>query len=235
MARKPTDNAHVKGQLTLLEEELAAPIELPAPAESAAQIATISGPNTRVRAGNAMQRARMAAIGGALEVFRSANVDIVPLIATHGGAGGRVAAKAYAGFRDELLERLKSAGKVDGIYLALHGAFIAEGTDDAEGEILAAGHLAALGHVHGRPGWHVFNLGTGRGYSVLELAKAYGEAADREVPIVFAPRRPGDVASCYADPTLAASLMGWKARRGLKEMYVDSWRWQSTNPQGFEG
>ncbi len=84
-------------------------------------------------------------VGGALEVFRSADVDIVPLIATHGGAGGRVAAKAYTAFRDELLERLKAAGKVDGIYLALHGAFIAEGTDDAEGEILAAVR-AIVGH-----------------------------------------------------------------------------------------
>ena len=86
--------------------------------------------------------ARLAAtnteVGGALEVFRGADADIVPLIATHGGAGGRVAAKCYAEFRDELLERLKAAGKVDGVYLALHGAFIAEGTDDAEAEILAA-------------------------------------------------------------------------------------------------
>jgi microcystin degradation protein MlrC len=77
-------------------------------------------------------------VGGALRVFRGADVDTVPLIATHGGAGGRVAGKAYRAFRDELLERLKSAGKLDGVYLALHGAFIAEGTDDAEGEILAA-------------------------------------------------------------------------------------------------
>jgi microcystin degradation protein MlrC len=77
-------------------------------------------------------------VGGALEVFRGADVEVVPLIATHGGAGGRVAGKCYREFRDELLERLKAAGRVDGVYLALHGAFIAEGTDDAEGEILAA-------------------------------------------------------------------------------------------------
>ncbi len=77
-------------------------------------------------------------VGGALEVFHGADVEVIPLIATHGGAGGRVAAKVYADFRDELLERLKSAGKVDGVYLALHGAFIADGIDDAEGEILAA-------------------------------------------------------------------------------------------------
>ncbi|MSP48248.1 MAG: M81 family peptidase [Alphaproteobacteria bacterium] len=77
-------------------------------------------------------------ISGALEVFRGADVEVVPLIATHGGAGGRVSAGCYGELRDELLGRLKAAGPVDGVYLALHGAFIAEGTDDAEGEILAA-------------------------------------------------------------------------------------------------
>jgi microcystin degradation protein MlrC len=77
-------------------------------------------------------------IGGALEVFGPAGVDLVPLIATHGGAGGRVSARCYAELRDELLQRLRAAGKVDGVYLALHGSFIAEGLDDAEGEILQA-------------------------------------------------------------------------------------------------
>jgi UDP-glucose 4-epimerase len=100
---------------------------------------------------------------------------------------------------------------------------------------LAEGHVAALHYLADRQASLTVNLGTGQGYSVLELAKAYGEAADREIPVVFAPRRSGDVAACYADPALAESLMGWKARRGLKEMCVDSWRWQSTNPQGFEG
>lgn len=100
---------------------------------------------------------------------------------------------------------------------------------------LAEGHVSALKYLADKEQSLTVNLGTGRGYSVLELAKAYGEAADREVPVVFAPRRPGDVAACYADPALAERLMGWKASRGLKEMCVDSWRWQSTNPQGFEG
>ena len=100
---------------------------------------------------------------------------------------------------------------------------------------LAEGHVSALKYLADRGQSLAVNLGTGRGYSVLELARAYGEAADREVPVVFAPRRPGDVAACYADPALAERLMGWKASRGLKEMCVDSWRWQSTNPQGFEG
>ncbi|TDP88159.1 UDP-galactose 4-epimerase [Aquabacterium commune] len=100
---------------------------------------------------------------------------------------------------------------------------------------LAEGHVAALRYLADMNASLTVNLGTGQGYSVLELAQAYGDAADREIPVVFAPRRPGDVAACYADPALAESLMGWKARRGLKEMCVDSWRWQSTNPQGFEG
>jgi UDP-glucose 4-epimerase len=100
---------------------------------------------------------------------------------------------------------------------------------------LAEGHVSALKYLADKGQSLTVNLGTGRGYSVLELARAYGEAADREVPVVFAPRRPGDVAACYADPALAERLMGWKASRGLKEMCVDSWRWQSTNPQGFEG
>lgn len=100
---------------------------------------------------------------------------------------------------------------------------------------LAEGHVAALKYLADQKQSLTVNLGTGRGYSVLELARAYGEAADRDVPVVFAPRRPGDVAACYADPAMAERLMGWKASRGLKEMCVDSWRWQSTNPQGFEG
>lgn len=100
---------------------------------------------------------------------------------------------------------------------------------------LAEGHVAALRYLADQQASLTVNLGTGQGYSVLDLAKAYGEASGREIPVVFAPRRPGDVAACYADPALAESLMGWKARRGLKEMCVDSWRWQSTNPQGFEG
>ncbi|MCH8179192.1 MAG: UDP-glucose 4-epimerase GalE [Proteobacteria bacterium] len=100
---------------------------------------------------------------------------------------------------------------------------------------LAEGHVAALRYLDAQRQSLTVNLGTGQGYSVLELARAYGEAADREVPVVFAPRRAGDVAACYADPAKAEALMGWKARRGLKDMCVDSWRWQSTNPQGFEG
>ena len=79
------------------------------------------------------------------------------------------------------------------------------------------------------------NLGTGRGHSVLEVVRAYAHASGREIPYAVAPRRPGDVAACYADPARAESLLGWRARFDLDRMCVDSWRWQRMNPQGFDG
>ncbi|MDE2594942.1 MAG: UDP-glucose 4-epimerase GalE [Burkholderiales bacterium] len=100
---------------------------------------------------------------------------------------------------------------------------------------LADGHVAALRYLFDQNQSLTVNLGTGQGYSVLDLARAYGEACGREIPVVFAPRRPGDVDACYADPAHALAAMGWKASRGLNQMCVDSWRWQSTNPNGFEG
>jgi len=100
---------------------------------------------------------------------------------------------------------------------------------------LAEGHVAALRYLFAQQQSITVNLGTGQGYSVLELARAYGRAADREIPLVFAPRRPGDIDACYADPQRAKSLMGWSATRGLDQMCVDSWRWQSGNPNGFNG
>jgi UDP-glucose 4-epimerase len=100
---------------------------------------------------------------------------------------------------------------------------------------LAEGHVAALRYLFDKGQSLTVNLGTGQGYSVLDLARAYGKAADRDIPVVFAPRRSGDVAACYADPQRAFDLMGWKATRDLDQMCVDSWRWQSTNPNGFEG
>jgi UDP-glucose 4-epimerase len=100
---------------------------------------------------------------------------------------------------------------------------------------LAEGHVAALRYLFEQQQSLTANLGTGEGYSVLELAQAYGKAAGREIPLVFAPRRAGDVAACYADPSHAHATMGWKAVRDLDRMCVDSWRWQSQNPNGFEG
>jgi UDP-glucose 4-epimerase len=99
---------------------------------------------------------------------------------------------------------------------------------------LAEGHVAALRYLFDKQQSLTVNLGTGQGYSVLDLARAYGKAANCEIPVVFASRRPGDVAACYADPQHALALMGWRASRGLDQMCVDSWRWQSTNPNGFE-
>lgn len=97
---------------------------------------------------------------------------------------------------------------------------------------LAEGHVAALDRLRGGISLTV-NLGTGRGISVLELVRAFERASGRPVPLEMAPRRPGDVAACYADPTLAHELLGWKARRDLETMCADSWRWQSRNPGGY--
>ena len=91
---------------------------------------------------------------------------------------------------------------------------------------LALGHLAALGALARQPGLLTVNLGTGRGYSVLEMVRAFEKASDRPVPYAIAPRRPGDIAQCYADPALARQLLGWKAERGIEAMCVDTWRWQ---------
>ena len=100
---------------------------------------------------------------------------------------------------------------------------------------LAIGHVAALKRLAEHPGELVtVNLGTGNGYSVLEMVKAFEEASGRKVPYEIVERRPGDVAACYADPALAFKLLGWKAERGLREMCEDAWRWQSTNPNGYD-
>jgi UDP-glucose 4-epimerase len=91
---------------------------------------------------------------------------------------------------------------------------------------LALGHLNALNYLETHAGLHVYNLGTGRGYSVLEIVRAFERASGRAVPYRIAARRAGDIASCYANPEKAWQEMGWKAERGLDEMCVDAWRWQ---------
>ncbi|MBA2479566.1 MAG: UDP-glucose 4-epimerase GalE [Planctomycetes bacterium] len=98
---------------------------------------------------------------------------------------------------------------------------------------LALGHLAALAALPRLPGCTAINLGTGRGYSVLDLVKAASKAVGKGIPYQFADRRPGDVATCYADPDLADRLLGWRARLGLDAMCADHWRWQSGNPDGY--
>ena len=99
---------------------------------------------------------------------------------------------------------------------------------------LARGHLAALRVVGNREGVLAVNLGTGRGYSVLEMVRAFEAASGRAVPYRIAGRRPGDVAACYADPSLARTVLGWQAQYGIEEMCRDAWRWQSMNPEGYE-
>lgn len=98
---------------------------------------------------------------------------------------------------------------------------------------LADGHVAALRHLIDRNASVTVNLGTGQGYSVLEVIKAFEAASGRPVAHEIVDRRPGDVAECYADPTRARELLDWTARRGLADMCADAWRWQSANPEGY--
>ena len=98
---------------------------------------------------------------------------------------------------------------------------------------LALGHLAALAHLEGKRGVSTYNLGTGRGYSVLEMIEAFSRACGRPIPYELVDRRDGDVAICYADPSLAQSELGWIADRGVEQMCADAWRWQSANPEGY--
>jgi len=98
---------------------------------------------------------------------------------------------------------------------------------------LALGHLRALDKLAENPGVRAYNLGTGRGYSVLEVVRAFEQASGRAIPYRIAPRRPGDVAASYADPSRAQAELGWQAERGLEAMCADAWRWQSQNPDGY--
>lgn len=98
---------------------------------------------------------------------------------------------------------------------------------------LADGHLKAMQAKAGQGGVHIYNLGTGHGYSVLEIVQAFEAASGRRVPYRICPRRPGDIAACYADPAKAYRETGWQARRSLEQMMQDAWRWQSQNPDGY--
>ena len=98
---------------------------------------------------------------------------------------------------------------------------------------LALGHVAALRRLCDAPGSFTVNLGTGRGHSVLEVIHAFEQASGRKVPYRIEPRRPGDVAACWADVSLAHELLQWRAQHDLKRMCEDSWRWQQMNPEGF--
>ncbi|MBR1747939.1 MAG: UDP-glucose 4-epimerase GalE [Clostridia bacterium] len=98
---------------------------------------------------------------------------------------------------------------------------------------LAEAHIKALEHIE-EYGVGVFNIGTGVGYSVLDMVKAFGKACGKEIPYVIAPRRSGDVASCYADGTKAKELLGFEAKKSLDDMCADTWNWQSKNPNGYD-
>ena len=98
---------------------------------------------------------------------------------------------------------------------------------------LALGHLKALECIDALPGVTTLNLGTGRGYSVLEMLRAFEAACGRVVPFEVVARRAGDIAACWADPALAQQILGWRAERDLVTMCADAWRWQSRNPQGY--
>ncbi len=98
---------------------------------------------------------------------------------------------------------------------------------------LAKGHVKALKKIEEKSGLNIYNLGTGVGYSVLDIVKNFEEATGVKVPYVITERRPGDIATCYADPSKASKELGWRAEYGIKEMCEDSWRWQSMNPDGY--
>ena len=98
---------------------------------------------------------------------------------------------------------------------------------------LAVGHLKALEKLPEMKEVMTVNLGTGKGYSVLDMVKAFEKASGKKVPYEIAPRRSGDIATCYADPSYAKELLGWEAKKGIEEMCEDTWRWQSMNPDGY--
>lgn len=99
---------------------------------------------------------------------------------------------------------------------------------------LALGHVKALKKIEENAGLKIYNLGTGHGYSVLDIVKNFEDATGVAIPYSIKERRPGDIAACYADASLAHDELGWDAQYGIKEMCEDSWRWQSTNPNGYE-
>ena len=98
---------------------------------------------------------------------------------------------------------------------------------------LALGHIAAIEQCQDK-GVHIYNLGTGRGYSVLEMIKAFEKACGKELPYKICPRRPGDIAACYASPVKAKAELKWEAKFGIEEMCASQWKWQSGNPRGYE-
>ena len=98
---------------------------------------------------------------------------------------------------------------------------------------LALGHIKAVEKAENNEGLFIYNLGTGKGYSVLDVVKAFEKASGVNIPYKIGPRRDGDIATCYSDPSKAEKELGWKAQRDIEEMCEDSWRWQKQNPNGY--
>ena len=98
---------------------------------------------------------------------------------------------------------------------------------------LAKGHVAAINKIKENPGVKIYNLGTGKGYSVLDVIHAFGKACGKEIPYEIKPRRAGDIATCYSDASIAKKELGWEAQYDIDEMCADSWKWQSMNPDGY--
>ena len=99
---------------------------------------------------------------------------------------------------------------------------------------MAKGHVAALKKIQKDSGLNVYNLGTGKGYSVLEIIQNMEKAVGRPIPYRIVERRPGDIAACYSDPAKAKAELGWEAELDITQMCEDAWRWQSKHPNGFE-
>lgn len=99
---------------------------------------------------------------------------------------------------------------------------------------LAKAHLKALNNIMDKNGIHTYNLGTGVGYSVLDVVKNFEKATGKKIPYILTDKRPGDIDKCYADPVKANKELGWRAEKNLEDMCRDSWRWQKNNPNGYE-
>ena len=115
-------------------------------------------------------------------------------------------------------------------------AALSAGTNALEGGAggnEALGHIQAVEKAENTEGLFIYNLGTGKGYSVLDVVKAFEKASGVNIPYKIGPRRDGDIATCYSDPSKAEKELGWKAQRDIEEMCEDSWRWQKQNPNGY--
>jgi UDP-glucose 4-epimerase len=141
--------------------------------------------------------------------------------------GGHAAAPG--GFK--LLGKLKELGVFGDDYDTPDGTGVRDYIHVVD---LALGHVKALKKIDEKCGLAIYNLGTGHGYSVLDIVKNFEAATGVKIPYSIKPRRAGDIATCYCDPSKAERELGWKAQYGIKEMCEDSWRWQKNNPNGYD-